>query len=111
MTGEDPVRCRMICSACSGIRCLFRPTSLGHDRSPWTLLSFWTGWRIDVRTRTVGLMALLAVLLLGHPASHVRGADTLLTVAEKSDYRATSRHAEVVDFCERLAHMSPLVRL
>ena len=32
----------------------------------------------------------------------------LQTVAEKSDYKATSRHAEVVDFCERLRKLSPL---
>jgi dipeptidyl aminopeptidase/acylaminoacyl peptidase len=35
----------------------------------------------------------------------------LLTVAEKSNYQATSRHADVMDFCERLAKLSPLVRL
>src|SRR6516162_6501640 len=35
----------------------------------------------------------------------------LLTVAEKSDYKATSLHSDVVDFCERLAKESPLVRL
>src|ERR1700758_539872 len=34
-----------------------------------------------------------------------------VTVAEKSDYHATSRHAEVVDFCEKLADQSKLVRL
>src|SRR6266851_8269960 len=34
-----------------------------------------------------------------------------VTVAEKSDYQATSRHADVVDFCEKLAKQSPLVRL
>ena len=33
------------------------------------------------------------------------------TVAETSDYKATSRHADVLDFCERLAKESPLVRL
>jgi dipeptidyl-peptidase-4 len=33
------------------------------------------------------------------------------TVAEKSDYKATSRYADVVDFCERLKKLSPLVRL
>src|SRR5947208_2351702 len=38
--------------------------------------------------------------------------EKLLTVAEKSDYKATSRHAEVVDFCERLAKAAPgVVRL
>jgi dipeptidyl aminopeptidase/acylaminoacyl peptidase len=34
-----------------------------------------------------------------------------LTVAEKSNYRATSRHGDVVDFCERLAKVAPQVRL
>jgi dipeptidyl aminopeptidase/acylaminoacyl peptidase len=33
------------------------------------------------------------------------------TVAETSDYQATSRYADVVDFCQRLAKESPLVRL
>jgi dipeptidyl aminopeptidase/acylaminoacyl peptidase len=36
---------------------------------------------------------------------------SLLTVAEQSEYRATSYHRDVVDFCERLAKMSPRVRL
>ncbi len=40
-----------------------------------------------------------------------KAAPTLQTVAEKSDYKATSRHADVVDFCERLSKLSPLVRL
>src|SRR5579871_1371135 len=35
----------------------------------------------------------------------------LLTIAEKSDYKATSRHADVMEFCERLAKKSPLVRM
>jgi hypothetical protein len=33
------------------------------------------------------------------------------TVAETSDYQATSRYADVIDFCERLAKESSLVRL
>ncbi len=33
------------------------------------------------------------------------------TVAEKTDYRATSRHADVVAFCEELKAKSPSVRL
>ena len=32
------------------------------------------------------------------------------TIAEKSDYKATSRHADVVGFCEELAKNSPNVR-
>jgi dipeptidyl aminopeptidase/acylaminoacyl peptidase len=35
----------------------------------------------------------------------------LWTVAEKSDYKATSRHADVLDYCQRLRKLSPLVRL
>jgi hypothetical protein len=35
----------------------------------------------------------------------------LVTVAEKSEYRATSRHADVMAFCEELAKRSPLVKL
>ena len=34
-----------------------------------------------------------------------------MTVAESSDYKATSKHAEVVEYCERLAKLSPLVRV
>jgi dipeptidyl-peptidase 4 len=34
-----------------------------------------------------------------------------VTVAEKSGYKATSRHADVVDFCRQLAKGSPVVRL
>src|SRR5262249_46927368 len=43
--------------------------------------------------------------------AQVRGDDALLTVAEKSNYQATSRHADVVDFCQRLAKASPAVRV
>jgi dipeptidyl-peptidase 4 len=32
-------------------------------------------------------------------------------VAEKSDYKATSKHAEVVEYCERLAKLSPPIRV
>jgi dipeptidyl-peptidase-4 len=34
----------------------------------------------------------------------------LLTVAERSDYRATSRHADVIAFCEELARRSSVVK-
>ncbi len=56
---------------------------------------------------------LLWVLLLGLTGLASAQADSpaLLTVAEKSLWRATARHAEVVDFCERLAKSSPVVRL
>lgn len=35
----------------------------------------------------------------------------LETIAEMSNFTATSRHADVVDFCEKLAKRSPVVRL
>jgi hypothetical protein len=38
-------------------------------------------------------------------------AQALLTVAESSDYTATSKHAQVVEYCQRLAKLSPLVRV
>ncbi|MCI0377540.1 MAG: M14 family metallopeptidase [Gemmataceae bacterium] len=38
-------------------------------------------------------------------------AQSPATVAEKSNYTATSKHEEVVDFCKQLAKASPLVRL
>jgi hypothetical protein len=38
-------------------------------------------------------------------------AQALLTVAESSGYKATSKHAQVVEYCERLAKSSPLVRV
>src|SRR5439155_16303377 len=33
------------------------------------------------------------------------------TVAERSDYKATAKHAEVVEYCQQLAKMSPLIRI
>ncbi len=44
-------------------------------------------------------------------AAPMVSAQALLTVAEKSDYKATSKHAEVVEYCQRLATLSPLVRV
>ncbi len=38
-------------------------------------------------------------------------AQTLLTVAESSGYKATSKHGEMVEYCARLAKLSPLVRV
>jgi dipeptidyl-peptidase 4 len=51
-----------------------------------------------------------ALLLLTIAASTV-SAQAPLTVAESSGYKATSKHAEVVEYCERLAKLAPLVRL
>jgi hypothetical protein len=45
-------------------------------------------------------------------ASAARADDQpLLTIAEKSNFQATSRFEDVVDFCNRLAKASPVVRL
>ena len=41
----------------------------------------------------------------------VMAEEPLLTVAEKSQFKATARHAEVMEFCQKLAKQSPLVRL
>jgi dipeptidyl aminopeptidase/acylaminoacyl peptidase len=62
-----------------------------------------------MRTKLHSLIVLLGLpLLLPVPAS---ADEPLQTVAEKSNFKATARHAEVVQFCERLAKLSPLVRL
>src|SRR6516162_9412385 len=68
--------------------------------------------RTIVRTQPRAVLSLLALLLLeGAARPDKPEATPLVTVAEKTDYRATSRHADVVEFCERLAKLSPLVRL
>jgi hypothetical protein len=54
--------------------------------------------------------SILAACLLSAWAPASR-AQPLLTVAERSDYKATARHAEVVEYCERLAKLSPSIRL
>jgi dipeptidyl-peptidase 4 len=51
----------------------------------------------------VVLFLLAAPALAGSPAPE--------TVAEKTDFKATSRHADVVAFCESLARLSPVVKL
>ncbi len=54
----------------------------------------------------------LSALFLLTFAAGARAADApLLTVAEKSNYQATSHYTDVVDFCQRLAKQSPIVRL
>jgi dipeptidyl aminopeptidase/acylaminoacyl peptidase len=55
-------------------------------------------------------MPLFVSLFIFPSFAQVR-ADPPLTVAEKNDYKETSRHADVVDFCQRLAKESPLIRL
>jgi dipeptidyl aminopeptidase/acylaminoacyl peptidase len=57
-------------------------------------------------------LALFTLLLCASNARPEKPAEPeLLTVAEKSDYKATSRHADVMDFCEQLKKLSPLIRL
>jgi dipeptidyl-peptidase 4 len=60
------------------------------------------GRRTEVRFPTGALVLVLTLT----PAAIAQQ-----TVAEKTDYRATSRHSDVVTFCERLAKKSPVVRL
>jgi dipeptidyl aminopeptidase/acylaminoacyl peptidase len=64
-------------------------------------------WRTAMSLSPYRLALLLGFgLALAAPA-----AEPPRTVAEKSDYKATSRHADVLAFCEELAKQSPLVRL
>jgi dipeptidyl-peptidase-4 len=67
-----------------------------------------TTLRIQSRL-TLALLVLLLFTAIARPEKP--NTPPLLTVAEKSDYKATSRHAEVVDYCERLRRLSPLIRL
>lgn len=56
-----------------------------------------------------GSSVFLSLILVG-PA-FAAPADELLTVAERSNFKATARYAEVVALCEALAKSSPLIRL
>ena len=58
--------------------------------------------RTILRTNLYLTLALLNLCLFV-PTVRADTPETALlrTVAEKSDYQATSRHEEVVDFCER----------
>lgn len=51
-----------------------------------------------------------ACLVLVLNACALRAAEPLRTTAEKSDYQATSRYADVVAFCDELAKRSPAVK-
>jgi dipeptidyl aminopeptidase/acylaminoacyl peptidase len=55
----------------------------------------------------------LLTLLLGTSLARSQQAEppSPQTIAEKSDFKATSRHADVVAYCEQLAKQSPLVKL
>ncbi len=55
--------------------------------------------------------ALVVVIVVVHVLLAPARADDLLTVAESSDYRATARHAEVVDLLGRIAARSDVVHL
>lgn len=57
----------------------------------------------------LGLLNLL--LLAGIARTDTPNEFLPRTVAEQNNYQATSRHADVMDFCERLRKLSPLVRL
>jgi hypothetical protein len=61
--------------------------------------------------RGLSLLLSLFVLISASLSAGEKAEEPLLTVAEKSEFRATSRHAEVVAFCERLANLSPFVRV
>ncbi len=63
--------------------------------------------RIRFLNYAMGTWLLLPLL----PAAATARFDSPQTVAETSGYSATSSHAQVVDFCERLSKFSPLVRL
>ncbi len=66
---------------------------------------------MNVQTRSAFGSWLLLSLLWLTPSPAAAADDALLTVAEKSGYRATSHHQDVVAFCRELAKRSPLVRL
>src|SRR4051812_42971559 len=53
----------------------------------------------------------LMTAILTAPAVAFGQAAQPLTVAEKSQYHATSHHAEVIEFCAQLARESSFVRL
>jgi dipeptidyl-peptidase 4 len=56
-------------------------------------------------------LLIMSFLCLFAPCLPGQAAEPLRTVAESSNYQATSRYADVVAFCERLAKESTLVRL
>ena len=61
--------------------------------------------------RTLSRTVLTCLLFLSTALLLARRADPPRTTAETSDYKATSRHEEVVAFCKSLAKESPLIRL
>ena len=62
--------------------------------------------------RALSLACILALCFVTNSRQAVpAGEQALATVAEKSNYTLTSSHADVLDFCAKLAKQSPLVRL
>ena len=53
------------------------------------------------------LPTLITVLLPLVAQSPTPPADALQTVAERTEYKATARHADVVALCQELARSSP----
>src|SRR6266511_6009342 len=68
-------------------------------------LFFLDGRRTAVRT--IPRVLFVALLLILTQSTRADSPQTPQTVAEKSDYKATSRYADVVAFCEALAKRSP----
>jgi dipeptidyl-peptidase 4 len=65
-----------------------------------------------MNVRALSLACVLGLCFLSTlPRVEPAQQPSLATVAEKSNFTATSKHSDVVDFCEKLAKQSPLVRL
>jgi dipeptidyl aminopeptidase/acylaminoacyl peptidase len=61
--------------------------------------------------RRLAALFALALVASGGLRPPLAGAQPLQTVAEKSDYKATSRYADVVAFCEAVAKRGPVAKL
>src|SRR5205823_5006834 len=79
------------------------------SQKPLICVSDWYGGSPVSARLAWSMVLLITAACVGHVVA--ADADPLLTVAEKTDYKATSRHQDVVDFCSRLAKASPKVRL
>jgi len=55
--------------------------------------------------RSIFALALLGLI------SPLASAEPLQTIAEQSSYKATSRYADVVSFCETIAKQNPIAKL
>jgi hypothetical protein len=67
--------------------------------------------RSQVRTHLSKIIYPVAAVLAFLLAPASANAQKLLTVAERSDYKETSVNAQVIEYCQELAKLSPLVRL